>query len=462
MPKQMRKLFLLLTTIAFFDSSCSNSPKTNDKSLNEQSKISVNEPSASKEGIIKGVFGGCGYNYTPTQNSITVYEPGEREINQISSILNFSGLSSNFKVYSAPIENAVATIINNKRYILYDPRLLSYSDKQSGNYWSSMSILAHEIGHHLSGHTLTNKGSNPTDELEADNFSGFILYKLGASLKQAIAAMQTLGSETDSYSHPSKYKRIQAITKGWNDASQQRYESAIPPPPTDDNNFAAEGYVKDEFTKEELVNQTLLNSKIYGGLINAYPRPFLEGIIIDVTKEDPSGGARAETFDQPPSENNMIVTIQITKASSSDDNNQKVGQRVKFHLIDYYQMSHADLSWFEALMVPGRKIRFKSFYFGYEADDIFYIKKLNRNGNPSSTNTVNIGNTLEASNIYNVTTSKAYFYTQPDINYQKKAYLLYGESFQSSTTQNGFLFVDFSNQNGKRTTGWIRLLDVSR
>src|SRR6185312_7269275 len=136
--------------------------------------------------------------------------------------------------YSTPIDNAVATIINNKRYILYDPRLLSYSDRQSGNYWSSMSILAHEIGHHLLGHTISNKGSNPLDELEADKFSGFVLYKLGASLEQATAAMRSLGSDNDSYSHPSKFKRIQSITKGWNEASEQRYESAIPPPPTDD------------------------------------------------------------------------------------------------------------------------------------------------------------------------------------------------------------------------------------
>lgn len=459
----MRKFLLLFTIISLLFSSCSNSPKTNETAIDEQPAISINEPSTTKEGSIKGVFGGCGYNYIPTQNSITIYEPGQRELNQISSILNFSGLSSNFKVYSAPIENAVATIINNRRYILYDPRLLSSSDMQSGNYWSSMSILAHEIGHHLSGHTLMNKGSNPKDELEADKFSGFILYKLGASQGQAIAAMQTLGSENDSYSHPSKYKRIQAITKGWNEASQQRYESAVPPPPMDEQNSEA-FWGQDEFAKEELICPTALSDPIYGGVINKYNHPTLEGIIIDVTKEDPSSGGKAEFCNESKSQFNMVVTIQLTKVSPSPfpEIKRKIGQREKFHVTEYYQMSHAGLSAFEAIMVPGRKIRFRSFYFGYEAEDIFYLKKLNRNGNVPSSNQVEVDNASTRIGAYSVIASKAYFYTQPDISYQKGAYLVYGESFHSAITQNGFVFVDFTNLKGKRTTGWIKLSDLSQ
>lgn len=69
-----------------------------------------------------------------------------------------------------------------------------------------MSILAHEIGHHLLGHTISIGSSNPQDELEADKFSGFVLYKMGASLNDAVQAIQLLGSDTDSKTHPSKQK----------------------------------------------------------------------------------------------------------------------------------------------------------------------------------------------------------------------------------------------------------------
>jgi|GEM_PF-3769100 len=434
-----------------------------ESAVKEKSAIRLIEPTEFKEGLITGSFGGCGYNYTPTQKSITVSEPGQRELNQISLILGYSGLSSNFKVYSAPIENAIATIIDNKRYILYDPSLLSYSDKQSGNYWSSMSILAHEIGHHLSGHTLTNRGSNPHDELEADKFSGFILYKLGASLKQSIAAIQTLGSESDSYSHPSKLRRIQAITKGWNEASQQRYESAVPPPPMDEQS-GEPFWGQEEFMKEELICADALSDPAYGGIINQYNHPILEGIIIDVTKEDPSGGGKADFCNEVSSEFNMIVTIQFTKVSPSPfpEIKRKIGQREKFHLTEYYHMSHPGFSAFEAIMVPGRKIRFRSFYFGYGAEDIFYLKKLNRSSESSSFNNTTMSDSQLGSKVFSVTKNRAYFYEQPDINFQKKAYLVYGESFQSSITKNGFILVDFVNQTGKRTKGWIKLTDVSQ
>ena len=458
------KNIILRTLIIIFLTSC-NSQQTQDKAKKEEKDLSVIEPTENSDGTISGLFGGCGYNYTPNQTTITVYRPRQRELEQINSILKFSGLSSNFKVYSAPIENAVATIINNKRYILYDPKLLSYSDRQSGDYWSSMSILAHEIGHHLSGHTITNKGSNPPDELEADKFSGFVLYKLGASLEQATAAMQNLGSENDSYSHPSKYKRIQLISKGWNDASQQRYESAIPPPPTDDNNFGTDGYIKDEFLKEELISQSALSAENFGGIINKNNHPILEGIIIDVTKEDPSGGGRTEYFNEQRSDFNLVVTIQLTKVNPSPyGDSRKVGNRIKFHLLDYYQMSHADLSWFESLIVPGRKIRFKSFYFGYGGEDIFYIKKLNRNGeNPIATQQTKISSEVSQNpSNYTVKADKAYFYTQPNLNYRRNAYIVYGEPVYGSNEQNGFVYIDFINSKGKQTLGWVQLSDLTK
>ncbi|WP_390886604.1 M48 family metalloprotease [Lacinutrix neustonica] len=76
----------------------------------------------------------------------------------------------NFKIYRANINNAVATIINDERYILYDSKLLDLANNQTASFWSSISILAHEIGHHLSGHTLNQMTDNHTAELEADKF----------------------------------------------------------------------------------------------------------------------------------------------------------------------------------------------------------------------------------------------------------------------------------------------------
>jgi hypothetical protein len=75
--------------------------------------------------------------------------------------------------------------------------------------------LAHEIGHHLAGHTIKPKGINPGDELAADKFSGFILFQMGASLDQAKAALQSIGKEIDTINHPPVNLRLQAVANGW-------------------------------------------------------------------------------------------------------------------------------------------------------------------------------------------------------------------------------------------------------
>jgi hypothetical protein len=203
---------------------------------------------------------------------------------------------------------------------------------------------------------------------------------MGATQEQATNAMSLLASEVDSETHPNKRKRIQAIIEGWNEANKQKYLSAIPPPPSDDKNFASEtGYVKDEFTKEELISEVALNSENFGGVINSYKYPLQEGIIIDVDYFDPTDGARTDYFDLPRSDSNMVLTIHHTKKTIGPLGSiTESGKRYKYHLLDYYQMSKADKSWLEAILVPGRKIQFKSFYFGYEVEDLFYIKKIER------------------------------------------------------------------------------------
>jgi hypothetical protein len=226
------KLTTKLLCIFLILYACNTSEKNGKKEAS--GKVELTVPTNNIQGKITGSFKGCGFDKEQQPNSITISLPGARELNQINAILQFSGLTTNFIVFSAPIQNAMATIIDGKRLILYDPNLLRSTDRNSGSYWSSMSILAHEIGHHLQGHTLSTSGSSISDELQADKYSGFVLYKLGASLAQSSAAMQTLASETDSKTHPAKYKRLQAIAQGWNEANAQRYSSAIPPPPNDD------------------------------------------------------------------------------------------------------------------------------------------------------------------------------------------------------------------------------------
>jgi len=97
---------------------------------------------------------------------------------------------------------------------------------RNSNSWSKLSILAHEVAHQINGHTLEASKSlyeSRQLELEADEYSGFVMYKLGASLSEAQEAIRVYGSDKDdTYStHPSRDKRLKAIEKGYNKARSQ-------------------------------------------------------------------------------------------------------------------------------------------------------------------------------------------------------------------------------------------------
>ncbi|MDX5444370.1 MAG: membrane-binding protein [Hymenobacteraceae bacterium] len=144
---------------------------------------------------------------------------GARDI--VKEIIEVVGLTPRFEMREANIENAAAVVYNGKRYILYNTHFLNAVNNAVKTDWAAVSILAHEIGHHLNGHTLSRSGSNHSDELEADEFSGFVLRKMGASLAEAQAAMAVLSEERDSYTHPRRDLRLTAISKGWHNANSQ-------------------------------------------------------------------------------------------------------------------------------------------------------------------------------------------------------------------------------------------------
>ena len=135
-------------------------------------------------------------------------------------IVKYTGLSQNFQIVAdKDIPTAIAYIRGKKRYVAYNPDFILRVKDKTQTDWGAISVLAHEIGHHLSGHTLKRRQRNLTDELEADRFSGFILYKMGASLEETQAAINKVELKINP-THPSKEERLKAITNGWLDAKK--------------------------------------------------------------------------------------------------------------------------------------------------------------------------------------------------------------------------------------------------
>ena len=166
------------------------------------------------------------YGEKPPTDIYTFSSDGEAQ-SILNMILSASGLSSNFKLVAGDVPNAAAVILLNpstkepERYIIYNQTFM-YNIEKRINYWASVSILAHEIGHHLNGHSLMPGGSRPSLELEADKFSGFVLATLGANLMETQAAINNLVSEEGSLTHPPKSARLAAIANGWYESTSSK------------------------------------------------------------------------------------------------------------------------------------------------------------------------------------------------------------------------------------------------
>ncbi len=171
----------------------------------------------------------CSYEGQPvtaSASTMTGAAPGDCS-SAVNRIMGFTGLPANFDVVSGPVENAAAVILLDQnriphRVIAFNPQFMAAAQARvGGSPWGPISVMAHEIAHHLSGHTIVPGGSRPEIELEADKFSGFVLYRMGAPLAAATQMILTVGSDHASPTHPDKLQRASAIRQGWSQSCEQ-------------------------------------------------------------------------------------------------------------------------------------------------------------------------------------------------------------------------------------------------
>ncbi len=170
----------------------------------------------------------CSYDGRPVRFGMGGEAPRDCR-DMIEQVMAFTGLPQNFDVTEAGVPNAAAAILLDQqklphRVIAFNPQFIELVRRETGgNPWSAVSIMAHEAGHHLAGHTIQPGGSQPPIELEADKFSGFVLYKMGASREDTLKAINTLVPEAvpgDS-THPGRRQRAAAVGDGWDSACRQ-------------------------------------------------------------------------------------------------------------------------------------------------------------------------------------------------------------------------------------------------
>tara|TARA_R110001632_G_C11328378_1_gene416266 strand:+ start:587 stop:1660 length:1074 start_codon:yes stop_codon:yes gene_type:complete len=167
----------------------------------------------------------CGFDKTMVNETVYSFDSDMQADNALKRVMRLTGLPANFEIRAASVPNAAAVIKcdrngnNCNRYILYNQEFMEKVKDETKTNYAELAILAHEIAHHLSGHTISNTGSSYDMELEADKFAGFMLYKMGASLaetKQSFSNLPTQGSS----SHPPRSARLAAVTNGWYEAKR--------------------------------------------------------------------------------------------------------------------------------------------------------------------------------------------------------------------------------------------------
>jgi hypothetical protein len=139
----------------------------------------------------------------------------------VHRIVQHSGLLPDFTVREDPqVRTAIAYIKGHERIIAYNPDFIASIVDSTRTEWAAVSILAHEIAHHLLGHTLDPQALRPGDELACDRYSGFILYHMGATLEESLAAIEVAGNVHGTERHPPKHAREAAIRQGWEEARE--------------------------------------------------------------------------------------------------------------------------------------------------------------------------------------------------------------------------------------------------
>ena len=215
--------------------------------------------------------------YSQTEDAFELCYAIQQNFNQFTSnseandalnrILYVTGATPNFILMECDkINNAVAVTYKGQRYILYDKEFLSLISSNTSS-WSNTFILAHEVGHHINGHTkdialgsILSKQEleqQRQEELEADYYAGFVLSKLGASLSQTTAAINIIGSQGDDRfsTHPDRNKRISSITRGWNNGVERTVKSSSNETKSLTNNIAS--WVKVEIAKDNPFDKAL-------------------------------------------------------------------------------------------------------------------------------------------------------------------------------------------------------------
>ncbi|MGV3601384.1 MAG: hypothetical protein ACO1N1_09275 [Dyadobacter fermentans] len=210
------KNIFLTCAVCIFNLSCSDNPKSTDSSRKTDADT--------KPEVQVAITSLCTFLSTSELNpgdlipdeSVVKFSDnsqatiiGNRIIRFSTSVTDIHFVQDNSS--EGKVENAIATVIDNKKYVIYNNNFMNFATLSAKSQNAEISILAHEIGHHILRHTRSTK----LNELAADEHSGWVMQKLNVGLDEAQSAIDAIAPMDSSMTHPGKADRLAAIKRGW-------------------------------------------------------------------------------------------------------------------------------------------------------------------------------------------------------------------------------------------------------
>lgn len=156
----------------------------------------------------------CRYQYKG--KSLPLRAPDLREEKIFEKLLRLHGLrKENYQLCATndipePIAG-FATIKDGVRYIVYDRKYATQASEIQ-----IVQLLGHEIGHQFLNH-VANYTNSWGEEIEADEFSGWSLFKYGYGREESVNLISPNKEATED--HPSGQVQRDAVDRGWRQAS---------------------------------------------------------------------------------------------------------------------------------------------------------------------------------------------------------------------------------------------------
>lgn len=150
------------------------------------------------------------------------YDGSKRTKEIINQILTKAGAHTRIDFRAGDIGDNVAQATINSNY----EKVVYYSEQKVADMfgntinWAYVFALSHEIGHHINGHFLNKMEKRQIDELDADEFAGFILNKLGATLMETKNCLNDVSEQGCKTSPPRALRKTSAMN-GWQRAKNE-------------------------------------------------------------------------------------------------------------------------------------------------------------------------------------------------------------------------------------------------